>query len=99
MPDPRLIAQAALASALFVLLAKAWPWARRIYILGRIPGPKGDLLGGQMKHFSQRSDHHKALQRWAAEFGGLYRIRLVDTTVRLGDSEHRGRPLSAGQHH
>ena len=84
MPDPRLIARAALSLVLSVLLAKAWKWARRIYLLSRIPGPKGDRLGGQMKHFSQRSDHHKSLQRWAAEYGGIYRIRLVDTTVRLG---------------
>lgn len=84
MLDPLLIARAAVAIALSVLVAKAWTWCRRIYLLSRIPGPKGEVLGGQMKHFSQRSDHHKALQRWAAEFGGLYRIRLVDTTVRLG---------------
>ena len=84
MPDPLLLAGPLLATALSVLVAKAWRWARRAYFLSRIPGPKGDMLGGQMKHFSERSDHHKALRRWAAEFGGLYRIRLVDTTVRLG---------------
>ena len=96
MLDPVLIARVVLATSLPVLLAKAWTWARRIYCLSKIPGPKGDILGGQMKHFSQRSDYHKALQRWAAEFGGLYRIRLVDTIVRL-EAGSSDRPMSTGQ--
>ncbi|KAK9832528.1 hypothetical protein WJX81_006054 [Elliptochloris bilobata] len=41
-----------------------------------------------MKHFSQRSDHHRALQRWAAEYGGIYRIRLVDTTMIVVSDPH-----------
>ncbi len=75
-------AQTLLVAALAATAVRAARWLRRALLLRRIPGPRGALVGGQMAHFSQRSDHHKALQRWAAEFGGIYRIRLVDTTAR-----------------
>ena len=81
--DVTAIANTVIFGTLVLCAARAARWARRQFLLSRIPGPKDDLVSGQMKHFSQRSDHHKALQRWAAEFGGIYRIRLVDTTVRF----------------
>lgn len=52
-------AQTLLVAALAATAVRAARWLRRALLLRRIPGPRGALVGGQMAHFSQRSDHHK----------------------------------------
>lgn len=43
--------------------------------------PKGSWLLGHLE-FLGRFDHHQIMTRWAAELGGIYRMRMAWTHVR-----------------
>ena len=55
-------------------------WFRCNRILGKLPGPAGGDLLGQLTVLS-RPDHHNILCQWAAELGGIYRMRLAHMNV------------------
>lgn len=55
-------------------------WIRCNLLLRRLPGPDGNLILGQLPVLA-RSDHHNVLARWAAQFGGIYRMRLAHINV------------------
>ena len=46
-----------------------------------MPGPKGGILG-QLKYFNdQIVGQHKAVIRWARQYGSIYRVRLANVNV------------------
>ena len=61
--------------ALGLLLPRAWSWLQTFLALSSLPTPPGTWLLGHLKYISLHN-HHQVLTRWAAELGGLYRIRL-----------------------
>ncbi len=71
---------AALAAVCVIL--KVLEWIRCMKILGKLPAPDGNLFLGQLPVLA-RSDHHNVLAQWAAQFGGIYRMRLAHKHVRL----------------
>lgn len=58
-------------------------WLRACWILRRMPGPKGGILG-QLKYFNDHSmGQHKSVIRWARKYGSIYRVRLANVNVSL----------------
>lgn len=56
-------------------------WLRACWVLRNMPGPKGGIMG-QLKSFNDSTvGQHKAVVRWAREFGGIYRVRLANVNV------------------
>jgi len=56
-------------------------WLRAWLILQKMPGPKGGITG-QLKYFNDSSvGQHKAVMKWAREFGSIYRVRLANINV------------------
>ncbi|KAK9846641.1 hypothetical protein WJX81_008242 [Elliptochloris bilobata] len=51
-------------------------WCSAYLALRGLPGPKGDLVLGQLKDVV-KPDHHRTLFKWACQYGGIYRIRLA----------------------
>jgi len=73
------VAAAWLGAALAALRLAAW--GRAYLALRRLPGPTGSWLLGQLREIV-RPDHHRTLSRWAAQYGGIYRMRLAFINVR-----------------
>ena len=57
-------------------------WLRCRNILKKLPAPAGGDLLGQLSVLS-RPDHHNVLTQWAAELGGIYRMRLAHINVKI----------------
>lgn len=53
---------------------------RSKWLLRKLPGPKGDLLVGQLPVLAS-AQHHNILAQWAAQFGGIYKMRLAHINV------------------
>ena len=62
-------------AALFVL-----EWMRCSFMLSKLPAPAGGSILGQLSVLS-RPDHHNVLTQWAAQLGGIYRMRLAHINV------------------
>lgn len=63
------------AVILGLVLPRAWSSLQAYLALLSLPTPKGTRLLGHLK-FIGMYNHHQILTKWAAELGGLYRIRL-----------------------
>ena len=75
-----------LALAVSILLIafgipKIWRWFRTCLALSSLPTPAGNFLLGHLRHIGQYN-HHQILTRWAADLGGIYRLRLGLIQVR-----------------
>lgn len=55
-------------------------WFRRKSVLSKLPTPSGGGVLGQLSVL-RRPDHHNVLAQWAAELGGIYRMRLAHMNV------------------
>ena len=67
--------------AIYILL-KIAEWVRCTLILRKLPAPDGNPLLGQLPVLA-RPDHHNVLAKWAADLGGIYRMRLAHIIVGL----------------
>ena len=72
-----------LAATLVVvwISAKVRDCLRSMWLLRKLPGPNGNLLVGQLPVLAS-AQHHNILAQWAAQFGGIYRMRLAHVNVR-----------------
>ena len=58
------------------LAYRLFPWLRKTAYLSRLPAPKGNWLFGHLSTMD-RFDHHKVMTDWAAQLGGIYRMRMA----------------------
>jgi hypothetical protein len=56
-------------------------WLRCVRLLSKLPGPRGHPLVGQLPVLAS-PQHHNTLAQWAAQFGGIYKMRLAHVNVR-----------------
>ena len=68
-------------AAVIWIVLYVWEWMRCKRIISRLPAPSGGDLLGQLSVLS-RPDHHDILTQWAAQLGGIYRMRLAHMNVR-----------------
>ena len=57
-------------------------WMRCARLLSKLPVPKGHPVLGQLQVLAS-PQHHIMLAKWAAELGGIYRMRLAHINVLL----------------
>lgn len=64
-----------------VFVPRLIEWLRAWLILQKMPGPKGGIMG-HLKYFNDSYvGQHKAVMKWAREFGSIYRVRLANINV------------------
>ena len=63
-----------------MLSAKIVEWIRCTRLLRTLPGPEGYPVLGQLQVLAS-PQHHIILAKWAAELGGIYRMRLAHMNV------------------
>lgn len=62
------------------LVVQVIEWIRCSHILRKLPEPKGHPLLGQLQDLAS-PQHHITLAKWAAQLGGIYRMRLAHMNV------------------
>ena len=74
-----------------VLSARIIEWMRCTLLLRTLPVPKGHPVLGHLQVLAS-PQHHIILAKWAAELGGIYRMRLAHLNVTshpvFGVNEH-----------
>ena len=81
MPGQAALSSQDLKTAFWVILGvwlayRLFPWLRKTAYLSRLPVPKGNWLFGHLATMD-RFDHHKVMTDWAAQLGGIYRMRMA----------------------
>lgn len=95
MDNLKLGLRAVVVLVVIYILLKIVEWVRCTLILRKLPAPDGNPLLGQLPVLA-RPDHHNVLAKWAADLGGIYRMRLAHINVGLGVVIPRAQWLASG---